>query len=363
MFGTAPTSGAGEPVGTFLVEYSGITNFSTGDDFLNVIRVDDPLDPVSPTFTQQFVVLGDIDDVTGMPLLPDAPQPITTTRIEVNDRRALNAVWRNNSLWASTQVFPHTGGDAGQVTAHWFEVDTLTLNALTLPDQGDVGGNDIDAGAYTYMPSVMVDQNDSMAIGFALSGPSTYAGAYYTCRTTADPPGTVQSTGVLALGLDWYVRTFGSGRNRWGDYSGMALDPTNETVFWVYNEYAMTRGTIIPPEDGRWATQYGAFSCPSPIPTATPTNTATSTATETPTPTSTPTDTPTPTTTATNTPTPTSTVTDTPTPTPTETPIPLLTETPTPTSTATETLTPTLTPTVGPLIPRVYLPAIIKKAP
>ena len=43
------------------------------------------------------------------------------------------------------------------------------------------------------------------------------------------------------------------------DYSGISLDPADEATFWVFNEYAMTRGTIIGGEDGRWATRYGAF--------------------------------------------------------------------------------------------------------
>ena len=35
--------------------------------------------------------------------------------------------------------------------------------------------------------------------------------------------------------------------------------PPTKTTFWLFNEYAMSRGTAIPGEDGRWATQYGSF--------------------------------------------------------------------------------------------------------
>jgi hypothetical protein len=67
--------------------------------------------------------------------------------------------------------------------------------------------------------------------------------------------------GVLAAGQDYYVRTFGGGRNRWGDYSGISLDPADETTFWVFNEYAILRGTPTSPplEDGRWGTEWGSF--------------------------------------------------------------------------------------------------------
>jgi hypothetical protein len=266
IYGSAPGD-----VGTFLVSYSGFT--SGGDEAVQVVRVDNAL--TTTTFTQQFVSAGDIDN-TGSSM-PDAPQLTITNTIETNDRRALNAVWRDDTLWMTAQVVPSGGPDAGQATAHWFKLDTTNLGTLSVLDQGDVGGNDIDPGAHTFMPSVMVDQNGAMAIGFALSGPSTYAGAYYTCRAAGAPAGTVQSTGVLQAGVDYYLRTFGVS-NRWGDYSGMALDPSDELTFWVYNEYAMTRGTITspPPEDGRWATHYGSFTCPSgPVPSPSPTATTT----------------------------------------------------------------------------------------
>ena len=35
-----------------------------------------------------------------------------------------------------------------------------------------------------------------------------------------------------------YQRFFGGSRNRRGDYSGIALDPTDEKQLWVFNELA-----------------------------------------------------------------------------------------------------------------------------
>ncbi len=54
-------------------------------------------------------------------------------------------------------------------------------------------------------------------------------------------------------------RTFGGPRNRWGDYSGISVDPSNEKFFWVFNEYALMRSDT--PDafggDGRWGTAWG----------------------------------------------------------------------------------------------------------
>ena len=249
MFGAPPGV-----MGTFLVSYSGLN--CSGIESVQIVRVDSPL--TTPVFTQQYVSLGDIDN-TATSTLPDAPQLGSANLIEVNDRRALNAVWRNNILWTTFQILPASGPDSGQVTAHWVKLSGASLEAIAVADQGNVGGEDIATGAYTFFPSIAVDDQGGMAIGFAASASSIYAGAYYTGRLAGDPAGTVQASGTLHAGTDWYLRTFGGGRNRWGDYSGISLDPTNKTTFWLFNEYAMTRGTAISGEDGRWATQYGSF--------------------------------------------------------------------------------------------------------
>ncbi len=64
----------------------------------------------------------------------------------------------------------------------------------------------------------------------------------------------MRSSEVVRAGEDFYIRTFGAGRNRWGDYSDIAVDPTNNKFFWVFNEFADQQGTILtglPGEDGR----------------------------------------------------------------------------------------------------------------
>ncbi len=272
---TQPAHTFGAPpagLGTFLCTYSGWTNGGVGgSEWLHIIEVADPLGVGGgPFFTQGWCPVGDIEDIGspwGWPALADAPQFGTAATIEVNDRRALNAVWRDNNLYISTTITPNAGVDANQTTAHWFRVNTTGgIGALALADQGDVGAEDLGTATYTFFPSVMVDHCGGMAIGFAACNQSMYCGAYYTGRKAGDPAGTVQPTGVLAAGQDYYLRTFGGSRNRWGDYSGLALDPMDEVTFWVYNEYAMTRGTLLggSPEDGRWATRWGSFilGCP-----------------------------------------------------------------------------------------------------
>ena len=252
VFGAPPSN-----VGTFLV----MSNITDGtDEFLQVIRVDDPVG--TPSFIRQLVNVGNIDDhSTG---LPDAPQLGTTTTIEVNDRRALNAVWRNNQLYASSTIIPNSGPDLGQTTAHWWRVDTSNLNALAVADQGNVGGEDIATGTYTFFPSIAVDRDGNMAIGFSASAPTIFPGAYYTGRLAGEPAGTVQASRVVRAGVDYYIRKFGGASNRWGDYSGASVDPVDDSTFCLFNEYALNRGTIIQGEDGRWGTAFACFGFTAP---------------------------------------------------------------------------------------------------
>jgi len=262
MYGTPPGN-----TGTFLVAYNGLTQGgSMGQEAVQIIRVDNPIS--TPSFSHQFVLVDNIEDLGdpfGFPALPDAPQSGTAETVEVNDRRTLNAVWRNNELWITSTINPNSGPDAGQTTAHWWKLNTTNLNSITLMDQGNVGGEDIAAGCYTFFPSLAVNANGDMGIGFAASAASIYPGAYYSGRLASDPAGTVQQSVTLRAGLDYYYRPFGGTRNRWGDFSGMSVDPTDDVTFWAFNQYAITRGTIIPSfpsEDGRWGTAWGSFALP-----------------------------------------------------------------------------------------------------
>jgi hypothetical protein len=262
MYGNSPGN-----TGTFLVSYNGITQGGPGgQEVVQIIRVDNPTS--APAFSHQFVFVGDIEDIGGVfgfPELPDAPQLGSTHTIEVNDRRTLNAVWRNNALWITTTLNPNMGPDAGQTTAHWWKLNTVNLNNITYMDQGNVGGEDIATSCFTFFPSLAVNMSGDMGIGFAASAASIYPGAYYTGRLYNDPPGTVQQSVTLRAGLDYYFRAFGGNRNRWGDYSGISVDPADNHTFWAFNQYAITRGTILPGlplEDGRWGTAWCNFGLP-----------------------------------------------------------------------------------------------------
>lgn len=269
-------SGVAPGVGTFLVTYSGLTDGELGgDEFIGVIRVDNPL--VTPSFVYEQVNIGNIEDIGGSldwPDLLDAPQLGTMDLIEVNDRRALDCVWRDNSIWLTTTINPNSGPDTGQTTAHWIKLDTSSVTSsgspaglISLNDQGDIGGEDIATETCTFFPSVAVNSSGDAKFGFSASASTIYAGAYVAGRQAGDPAGTVQASITVHAGQDYYYRTLGGSRNRWGDYSGISVDPADDSIFWVFNQYAALRGTELGGEDGRWGTAWVSCSFDAPSPT------------------------------------------------------------------------------------------------
>jgi hypothetical protein len=257
MFGAHPDPSTGN----YFTAYNGL-NSGGADRFLLVYRLIDPLG--SPSFDLDFVNLGAIDTLTGAGNAPQ-PAPDVPVGIDAGDRRTYNSVWRDGSLYATTLVNPNAPSpDNNQNTAHWVRMDSTAIDdggtdcqavsSGCLADQGDVGGEDLAAQTHTYYPAVAVDSAGNMGLGFSASGPGLLAGAFFTFHAAGDPPGTVQAAQTARAGVDLYQRIDGSGFNRWGDYSGLAVCPVSE-CFWQYNQYALTRSIVDPPpNNGAWGT-------------------------------------------------------------------------------------------------------------
>jgi len=104
-------------------------------------------------------------------------------------------------------------------------------------------------GYWHYYPSIEVDAEGNMVITYSRSSENEYAGAFYVTRKANDE--TFSGSRVLQTGKGNYVKDFSSGRNRWGDYNGIWLDPADQSTIWMLTEYAA--GTNI------WGTWVGAI--------------------------------------------------------------------------------------------------------
>jgi hypothetical protein len=235
-------------VGTFLVGMSTFT-LAGQEHLLDVVRVDNPLG--TPKFTHQKLKTGVIEGVGVETTQKGGGPPISA-----GGSHTLQAVWRNNALYQANTIRAASGVDAGQPTAQWIRIDTSNLASLRVADRGTLGGEEIASGTHTFYPSLAVDSKGNMAIGFSASGTGIYPGAYYAVRAASDPPGTMRLARPLAAGRAHYGNA-ANAFERWGDYSGMAIDPVADGTFWAFNQYAIPfrAGLAV-----NYGTRYGQFS-------------------------------------------------------------------------------------------------------
>jgi len=115
---------------------------------------------------------------------------------------------------------------------------------FTVADQATYAPDD---GNSRWMGSAALDGTGNLAVGFSISGTNLYPSIRYAGRMHYDP------TGGLWRGEASLVEGTASqtGVNRWGDYSMMAVDPTDEATFWFNAQY--TSGSW------NWKTRIGSF--------------------------------------------------------------------------------------------------------
>jgi len=204
------------------VEYLVNSGFP-GGNFLTLWKITNPLQ--GPTLTRVTV------PVSAYALGPNADQPGGATPLNTGDVRALHAIFRGDSVWTALTT-AHNWGAAtpNRAAVQWFQIRAATG---TLVQQGVYGAAD---GHYFY-PACCPDNNGNMILVFSRSGTAAFGSVYYTGRKSTDPLGTLQASALLKAGVAQYVALDGSGRNRWGDYNGVAADPANQRVVWFHGEF------------------------------------------------------------------------------------------------------------------------------
>ena len=96
-------------------------------------------------------------------------------------------------------------------------------------------------GLERWMGSIAQDQNGNMALGYSVTGASLIPAVRYTSRMAGDAAGTMPG-GEVSCHEGTGVQTGSS--NRWGDYSSMSIDPTDDCTFWYTQEYYETTGSF-----------------------------------------------------------------------------------------------------------------------
>jgi hypothetical protein len=142
----------------------------------------------------------------------------------------------------------------GVAGVRWYEI-RRTGDTYSIYQQGTYAPGD---GVHRWMGSVAMDRQGNMALGYSVvNGVDVYPGIRYTGRLSGD------SLGEMTLGEGVIIDGSGVQRttnSRWGDYTSMNIDPTDDCTFWYVNEYYTLAGQLS--STAGWQTRVGSFKLP-----------------------------------------------------------------------------------------------------
>ncbi len=199
-------------------------------------------------------------------ILPQAQGTCATppTRIESRDAFVRsNVVFRNNSIWYPQAI----GLPAGVLThtaAQWTQLDTAG-NFVQGGRVDDPTATATNGGKWYSDPSISVNASNDVVFGFSEFESDEFPDSGYTYRDHTDAAGTMRDPVIYKTGEDCYVKDFGSGRNRWGDYSHTMVDPTDDCTFWTIQEYAKLQAPpVVGGSSSKWGTWWAKINGISP---------------------------------------------------------------------------------------------------
>jgi hypothetical protein len=161
--------------------------------------------------------------------------------VDTLDQRIGSSAYEvNGKIYAVYTVTP-LGGD--HTSIRWVIIDAATNKLLS---EGEIGD-----GVHDYWEgSLAVNAEGRVVIAYNRSGSDAADGNISILARvfTTDVLGQLTQRGgeiLLQTSVvdDYHNGTLdgqvAGGRQRWGDYSAVSLDPTNDDTFWVFGEYAM----------------------------------------------------------------------------------------------------------------------------
>ena len=166
----------------------------------------------------------------------------------LGDRLMYRLAYRNfgtyQTMVATHSVAVGTGRKNPYTGVRWYEIrnpggtPTVFQQSTYSPDS-----------TFRWMPSIAMDKVGNIAVGYSASSTSIHPSIRYAVRAPGDPLNTLGIETNLFSGAGSQT----TGLARWGDYSSMALDPSDDCTFWYANEYIASNGTF------NWHTRLASF--------------------------------------------------------------------------------------------------------
>ena len=189
------------------------------------------------------------------------PQPGITNRAQFLDilsyrqRPTWRLAYRNFGTYEAMVTNQSVEARSGVAGVRWYEI-RRTNGRYSVFQQGTYAPGD---GVHRWMGSVAMDRRGNMALGYSVvNGTDVFPGIRYTGRLRGDTLGQMTlGEATLMDGTGVQVTT----NSRWGDYTSMNVDPTDDCTFWYVNEYYQVNG-IIGVNTAPWQTRIGTFRLP-----------------------------------------------------------------------------------------------------
>jgi hypothetical protein len=135
-----------------------------------------------------------------------------------------------------------------QIGVRWYELYD-PAGAVTLNQSGTYAP---DSTTSRWMASAAEDKAGNIAIGYSASSSSIHPANRFAGRVPGDPLGTLESEISIIEGAG----SESSGLSRWGDYSALQVDPTDDCTFWYVAQYEAVSGTF------NWHTRIASWQFP-----------------------------------------------------------------------------------------------------
>ncbi|HLM01889.1 MAG TPA: FG-GAP-like repeat-containing protein [Pyrinomonadaceae bacterium] len=175
-----------------------------------------------------------------------------------SDRLMYRAAYRNfgthDSLVLNQTVRVSPVGQTYRAGVRVYELRRNLLSAPPLPpftvyEQASIG----DMSASRWMGSAAQDYQGNIAVGYSYASEEKKPSITFSGKLAGEPNGVFRAERNLVEGTG--VQTaFGF---RWGDYSAMSIDPTDDCMFWYTNQYYTLESQEESPFG--WLTRVGKF--------------------------------------------------------------------------------------------------------
>jgi hypothetical protein len=205
-----------------------------------------PYDTIFPCVTQR--------DCIPQPGVPNTQfLDILAYRQRPMHRLAYRNFGSHEALVTNQSVEAGNGPGGAVAGIRWWEI----RNPATTPTifQEGTYAPGLTDGIHRWMGSIAQDRAGNMALGYSVSNTTVFPGIRYTGRLFGDAAGVMtQGEGTFVNGVGVQTTT----NSRWGDYTSMNVDPSDDCTFYFVGEYYPVTSA------SGWMLRVGAFRFPTP---------------------------------------------------------------------------------------------------